>query len=261
MLCGASGGPLLPTPAAADRGAVTFIPHALLNEPRQQAVLAWNEQEQITVLSTDLRSSEPTRILQVMPFPSEPLVEEAGIQIFEELNRLAIEGLRSHSYGRSPSRSGEPDQPQPPGEITFHERIGAHEIFTIRADRAEGFASWVKDRLREHGVQNPRIPYILRVSVEEYIQEGYRWFVFDIVDVGPELSTVDAVSYRSDLLDIRRLFEPESDAFYILFESLRLRDFYNVTFVPGFRRSSLRDTVMPELDALFSEDSPVYLSV
>jgi hypothetical protein len=111
MLCAALGGPLLPAPAAADRGAITFIPHALLNEPRQQAVLAWNEQEQVTVLSTDLRSSEPTPILQVMPFPSEPLVEEADIQIFKELNRLAVKGLRGHSYGRSRSRSSEPGRP------------------------------------------------------------------------------------------------------------------------------------------------------
>jgi hypothetical protein len=112
------------------------------------------------------------------------------------------------------------------------------------------------------GVKPPH-PYILRVSVDEYIQEGYRWFVFDMVDVGPELSSVDAVSYRFETpklfypLKISRTGRGHTDI--MLYVLTTWNESY--LFVPGFRRSSLRDTVMPELDALFNEDSPVYFSV
>ncbi len=187
------------TPLSADRGAIPFLPGVLLREPRQQAVIAWNETEQILVLSTDLSASEETSVLQVMPFPSEPEIAEADVRIFRQLHEIA---WSSFDRARPPGLRGgsltDGPQVQPPGEITFHERIGSHELFTIRADRLDGFVEWVHGRLRELGVDQPGIPPILRRSVEDYIREGYRWFVFDVVDLSPEMRTLEAISYRFD---------------------------------------------------------------
>ena len=332
------------TPLAADRGAISFLPGVLLREPRQQAVLAWNETEQILVLSTDLSASQETRVLQVMPFPSEPQIAEADVRIFRQLHQIAWS-----SFDRSPPlalRGGaltEGPQVQPPGEITFHERIGSHELFTIRADRLDGFVDWVHGRLRDLGVDQPTIPSVLRRSVEDYIREGYRWFVFDVVDLSPELRTLEAISYRfaTDALffplKISRTGHGETDiTLYVLttwsaesmylgdplfhlqpnpgmdrwreeqleqlkqqfeqmsrpsaqprrsgaaeaptppaparpaaanrglprvtFDGVPLRSL-TVTPVPGFDRSDLHTTVMPELDALFPPDRPPYFSI
>jgi hypothetical protein len=62
--------------AQADRRAIPFRPGVTIFEPTQRALMAWNGEEEILVLSTDLRASSATKVLEVMPFPTEPRVKK-----------------------------------------------------------------------------------------------------------------------------------------------------------------------------------------
>ncbi len=60
LLLGAAG------PAQADRGAIPFQPEVTIFEPTQRALIAWNGEEEILILSTDLRASRATKVLEVI---------------------------------------------------------------------------------------------------------------------------------------------------------------------------------------------------
>jgi hypothetical protein len=183
---------LVSMPAAADRGSIPFEPGVEITEPTQRAFVTWNGQEEILVLSTDLRASRPTKVLEVIPFPAEPKVTKGDVEIFRRANALLgppPAGPRALS-GKAAGRDG------PAGRITFHEKIGAHDIRVVRVLDAEGFVTWVREALRKAGVKKVSIPPILARSIEAYLAEGYGWYVFDVVDLGTATRTNDAIRYR-----------------------------------------------------------------
>ena len=68
--------------ASADCGGIPFVAGVKLFEPTQRAAIAFNGSEEILLLSTDLRSSEPTKVLEVLPLPSEPKVSKGDVKFF-----------------------------------------------------------------------------------------------------------------------------------------------------------------------------------
>ena len=63
-------------PLYADKGSIPFNANVQIFEPNQRALIAWNGLEEILLLTTDLYASETTKILEVIPLPSEPEVEK-----------------------------------------------------------------------------------------------------------------------------------------------------------------------------------------
>ena len=86
--------------------------------------------------------------------------------------------------------------PLPAGEVTFHDKIGSHEISVTHVLDRSGFVAWVEDYLRKAGVQNPRIPEPMKAVVEEYLRDRFQWFVFDVIELGEDLKTKEAIQYR-----------------------------------------------------------------
>ena len=43
---------------------------------------------------------------------------------------------------------------------------------------------------------NPTIPKPMKAVVAEYLRDQFQWFVFDVVDVGKEIKTKEAIQYR-----------------------------------------------------------------
>jgi hypothetical protein len=84
----------------------------------------------------------------------------------------------------------------PAGEITFHERIGAHDVAVARVVSGDGFVEWVNDFLRRASVDNPVIPARLRSVVQEYLDDGFCWFAFDVVSLENKFRTLEALQYR-----------------------------------------------------------------
>jgi hypothetical protein len=185
-------------PVQADRGAIPFHPEVTIFEPNQRALIAWNGEEEILLLSTDLRASQTTKVLEVMPFPAEPRVKKGDVRVFQRAIKLINSKrprpqlVRAYGVGQDRAAAEAP----PPGEITFHERIGAHDVSVARVVSGDGFVEWVNDYLRRASVGKPVIPPRLRRVVQEYIDDGFCWFAFDVVSLESKFRTLEALQYR-----------------------------------------------------------------
>jgi hypothetical protein len=182
----------------ADRGAIPFQPGVTIFEPTQRALIAWNGKEEILVLSTDLRASRATKVLEVMPFPTEPRVKKGDVGVFQRAVGLINAKMMQAQFvkGRTLSQDRASAEAPPPGEITFHERIGAHDVSVARVVSGDGFVDWVNDYLKRTGVGNPVIPPRLRKVVQEYMDDGYCWFAFDVISLEDKFKTLEALQYR-----------------------------------------------------------------
>jgi hypothetical protein len=173
----------------ADKGSIPFNANITIFEPNQRAVIAWNEKEEILILTTDLHASDSTNVLEVIPLPSEPLVKKGDIEVFTRANKLINLKLQEVLKGRS-------EAIESAGEITFHEKIGAHDISVTRVLNKEKFIKWVQDYLKSAGVENPKIPEPMKEVIGEYLNENFTWFVFDVISLNKEIKTNEPIQYR-----------------------------------------------------------------
>jgi hypothetical protein len=187
---------ILCSTAYADRGSIPFRPDVKIFEPRQRALIAWNGQEEILLLSTDLRASQTTEVLEVIPLPSEPTVKKGDVEVFRRAIALINKKIRYRLASRSPMWRGKTATRVPAGEVTFHEKIGPHDISVTRVLDSAGFVRWVETYLKSAGVANPTIPAPMKQVVEEYLADKFSWFVFDVVSLDETLKTNDAIQYR-----------------------------------------------------------------
>jgi hypothetical protein len=190
--------------AHADRGSIPFMPGVKVFEPTQRAMICWNGEEEILLLTTDLHASSPTKVLEVMPFPTEPKATKGDAEVFRKATDLINRKLRQALAIRS-SKSRDGGVEQPAGEITFHERIGAHDISVAHVLDAAGFVKWVNNYLKEAGVNNPQLPPAMKGLVDEYLADRFVWFVFDVVELVEQPKTNEAIQYR---FKTDRLFYP-----------------------------------------------------
>jgi hypothetical protein len=188
--------------ASADCGGIPVVPSARLFEPTQRAAIAFNGTEEILLLSTDLRASEPTKVLEVLPLPDEPKVSEGDVAFFSKATDLINQrlGRKDPQHGMGGMGGGmgggASAGPPPAGIVTFHEKIGAHDVTVTKVVDKKRFVAWVEDRLRKEGADKPSIPEPMKEVVAEYLKDNYHWFVFDVVDLGDKLKTKDAVQFR-----------------------------------------------------------------
>jgi len=172
-------------------------PEVSVYEPGQKAILAWNGQEEIMILSTDVTSSQETLIVEILPLPSKPTVEAASFQSFEEIQRLIWnEGLNLFMYDtEGKARSGSV-------EIVFHEEIGAHNITVVKASDASELDSWMNNFLENSGVHDVVSLGSFESVIEDYMDRGFRYYVLDLITASSEERSVDPILYRfnSDFL-------------------------------------------------------------
>ncbi len=183
----------------ADRGSIPFRPHVRILEPNQNAILAWNGREEIMALTTDLRATGKTKVLQVLPLPSEPKVKRGSLRSFRRaihiINRHLIRRAR-YKYGRYGRRSRGGGRRIPAGKVTFSKKIGSHDIAVTKVLNSKGFVTWVQNYIKSKGHKKVVIPGPLKRVVMEYISDGFKWFVFDIVELDTKKVTNDVIEYR-----------------------------------------------------------------
>ena len=181
----------------ADRGSIPFKPNVKIFEPIQRAMIAWDGKEEILLLSTDLKASESTKVLEVIPLPSEPIVKKGDVEVFRKATALINRKLRERqvmAFGKR--HKGPKPEGSPAGEITFHKKIGVHDISVTHVLDDNGFVEWVEKYLKSVGVENPIIPEAMKSVVNEYLNEGFSWFVFDVVSLDEGPKTNEAIQYR-----------------------------------------------------------------
>ncbi len=139
--------------ALADCGGMPFVPGVQLFEPNQRAAVAFNGEEEVLLLSTDLRASEKTKVLEVLPLPSEPKVSKGDVELFRKATtlintRLGLKNPASWGMGGMGGMGGGASRggPPPAGIVTLQERIGAHDITVTKVVDRKGFIDWVEER-------------------------------------------------------------------------------------------------------------------
>ncbi len=169
--------------AYADRGLIPFMSNIQIFEPNQRAMIVWNGKEEILLLSTDLKASGATEVLEVLPLPSEPVVKKGDVEIFKKAVQLINIKLRNklnaqnaRGMGYAGKGMGLSTREQPAGEVTFHEKIGSHHIAVAHVLDTNGFIEWAEKYIGSSGAKNPTIPEAMKTVVGEYIKEGYSVF-------------------------------------------------------------------------------------
>lgn len=187
----------------ADRGLIPFNSGVEIFEPNQRAMIAWNGNEEILLLSTDLSASDSTMVMEILPLPSEPKVKKGDLETFRKMVNL----INQHLYAakkRNGGRLVDVSIP-PPAEITFHEEIGAHDISVIHLKEEKGFIEWVKGYLMSLGFDKEIISDAQRELVSSYIDDGFTYFVFDVITLNKDNKTLEPIQYW---FETKNLFYP-----------------------------------------------------
>jgi len=187
----------------ADRGLIPINPGIAIFEPNQRAMICWNGKEEILLLSTDLSASDSTMVLEILPLPSEPKVKKGDLETFQRAVNLINKRIYI-SKKRDGGRLSEGTIP-PPAEITFHEKIGAHDISVVHLKEGNGFVDWVRNYLKSLDFDKEIISDAQKELVESYISEGFTYFVFDVVTLNKDKKTLEPIQYH---FQTEKLFYP-----------------------------------------------------
>jgi hypothetical protein len=197
---------LLATPMCfGNRGMIPVNPNIKIFEPIQRAMIAWNGSKEILLLSTDLSASDSTILLEVLPLSTEPQVKKGDLETFRRATDLINSKLHAVAMGGKRNGDGESAVKVPSGEVTFHEKIGAHDISVTRLLDADGFVDWVKDYLRSLDIEGDVISEAMKELISSYVEDEFTWFVFDVIDLGTETVTNEPIQYT---FETDKLFYP-----------------------------------------------------
>jgi len=194
VICLSSAAISLAPVALADRGMVP-ISNVSVYGPGQKAIIAWDGEEEILILSTDVRASGDTQVLELLPLPSKPQVEKGDFASFEQVDKL----IKEHFPGRGWDwlRKGALG-PREGVEIVFHEKIGAHDITVVKAADSEELVRWAEGFLKEIGIEHKISSPKLELLVGDYIARDINYFVFDLIEVTSEPKSIEPIVYRFD---------------------------------------------------------------
>ena len=178
--------------ALADRGVIPIDPGVSVYEPGQKAIIAWNGEEEILILSTDVNAGGDTFALEIMPLPSNPkAIEKASFESFITIQNLIWEGaplaLGRHYMSKDQTEGI---------EVTFHEKIGAHDITVVNASDALALTEWVENFLEENEISREISLQNFESAIEGYMARGFRFFVIDLIEMSSQQKSVEPILYR-----------------------------------------------------------------
>ena len=188
--------PETPLLASADRGGIPLYPTVDILEPGQKAIVAWNGREEILILSTDVRANQSTLVLEFLPLPSNPrAVEKANFTSFTKLQEI-IRKHTSTGYALRGLETLKGNELNRSVVVTFHEKIGAHDITIVKAENASELAFWVDEFLSRNNAANELSLEEYEAIFEDYISRGFPYFALDLVELSPDYKTVEPILYR-----------------------------------------------------------------
>ena len=189
--------------APADRGQIVVRAKAdvKVSSEAQNAIVAWDGQRELLVLSTALSATGEATVLEFLPLPAAPTrVEKAPEGIFDAVERL----IADHAPVRRtpPPRTrgmGVGPKTEAPAlvQIVRHERIGAHDITVAKATDAQALVKWAGRYVSGLGIQmDSQAEERLQSAASDYIQRGFGYFVFDVVKLTRRAKSVEPIAYQ-----------------------------------------------------------------
>ncbi|UCE74439.1 MAG: DUF2330 domain-containing protein [Methanomassiliicoccales archaeon] len=180
---------------SADGGLIPYHEFSVY-EPGQKAIIAWDGQIEVMILSVDVFSVEDTKALHMVPFPSLPTIELGDADSFQEIQKIINSKSRNAgSLFGDKLYEGSGNDYSGTVEIIFHESVGPHDITVVKVNSSHEFSDWVNDFLSGQGIEDKTMPTNLDEVVEHYIQENISYFAFDVIDIARDEMSVDPIIY------------------------------------------------------------------
>ncbi|MFQ6064355.1 MAG: DUF2330 domain-containing protein [Candidatus Bathyarchaeia archaeon] len=171
---------------------IPIEPDISVYEPGQKAIVAWNGEEEILILSTDVNAGGDTHVLEIMPVPSNPkAIKKASFESF-----IAIQNLIWERAPMALGRSYKGKDQTEGVEVMFHEKIGAHDVSVVNASDALALTEWVEDFLEANGISQEASLQNFTPAIEDYMGRGFRFFVLDLIEISSEEKSVEPILYR-----------------------------------------------------------------
>ncbi|MEO0091804.1 MAG: DUF2330 domain-containing protein [candidate division WOR-3 bacterium] len=182
----------------ADKGMIPLVrPDIDLYNPAQRAIIVWNGKEEIIVLSTNVSSSEPTKVLEILPLPNKPQVTQGDFEIFYRMNQIIYEKSRQLlSKHILSSRKGTSLESESSVRILFQKKIGAHFLTCVRALNYQELLRWIKQFLQDQNITEIQIPEKFPEIIKHYFDSRIYYFVFDIIELNLQESSITPIIYR-----------------------------------------------------------------
>jgi hypothetical protein len=188
-------------PTAYGDGGIISPPQIYIQERAQNAIVAWNGTEEVLILSIDIDSSESTRVLRIIPLPSNPTeVKEGSFDSFTTLQNIINKKLQdiynfSH-LGKENGDYGAGGAQSNIVEITFQETIGAHNVTIFKILDSTNFTDYATDFAHSMGLTDITFSSSFQSTVNDYLQDNISYFVFDIIDTTEEEHSINPIIYR-----------------------------------------------------------------
>jgi hypothetical protein len=107
-------------------------------EPNQNAIIAFDGDEEILYLSTNLRAERSAKVLEVLPLPSQPKVTEGDIKTLHDTVAVLNSKFEHDASGDDGSSNRamfakglHKNLPPPAAVIIKHEQLGAHDVNVV----------------------------------------------------------------------------------------------------------------------------------
>jgi hypothetical protein len=178
----------------ADRGGFSPSGYEVF-ESGQKAIISWNGTDEILILSSDVNSSQESKVIEFLPLPSNPSVSQGETSSFYRVENLVGSyldciGFRSTSYtmGAEGNYRGV--------EITFHQRIGVHDLTVVRAEDAQELISWIENFLSDIEIEYEELPSGLEDLFSVYVKDGINFFAVDVIDANSTTKSVEPLVYE-----------------------------------------------------------------
>ena len=180
------------SPVAGDRGVMIPSIDIPVFEPEQKAIIAWNGSMETLIISTDVNAAENSTALEILPLPSNPDKIQAGdLESFNQIQNLI------EKHAPTYHRFGDDVPASLSMNITFQEKIGAHNITVVEVNDAEEFMDWMEDFLMKNGViYNSTLSTRLEALIVNYIDRGINFFVFDLIELNTSERSVEPIIYQ-----------------------------------------------------------------
>jgi hypothetical protein len=172
---------------------IPVSPDVLVYEPEQKAIVAWNGSVEVLVLSTDVNGEAGTSALEIMPLPSNPTaVEQASFEWFETVQSLIWENAPANEN----EFYGERGETVPLVVVTFHEKIGAHDITVVNANDTSKLTIWTAGFLASNEVAGNLSMEKFTPIFADYLKDGFNYFVFDLIEVSQQENSLQPILYK-----------------------------------------------------------------
>ena len=157
---------VFPVLVFADGGMVVWPPDVYIDQSAQNAIVGWNGEEEIIILSIDLESSASSTVLRIIPLPAEPSeIKEGSFESFDNLADIINEKLGRGDWKYTGEQGTMAPENEDGVEIVFQEQIGAHDITVAKVNDLDYFLNWVQDFTESKGFEQKEVSSEFRQGI------------------------------------------------------------------------------------------------